>query len=27
VTGPHLPWGARLSGARINPLELLKIIS
>jgi len=27
VTGPHLHWGARLSGARINPLELLKIIS
>ena len=25
VTGPHLHWGARLSGARINPLELLKI--
>jgi murein DD-endopeptidase MepM/ murein hydrolase activator NlpD len=27
VTGPHLHWGARLSGARINPLELLKIVS
>jgi murein DD-endopeptidase MepM/ murein hydrolase activator NlpD len=27
VTGPHLHWGARLSGARINPLELLKITS
>jgi murein DD-endopeptidase MepM/ murein hydrolase activator NlpD len=27
VTGPHLHWGARLSGARINPLELLKIFS
>ena len=27
VTGPHLHWGARLSGARINPLELLKVIS
>lgn len=27
VTGPHLHWGARLAGARINPLELLKVIS
>ncbi|HEX7229807.1 MAG TPA: M23 family metallopeptidase [Candidatus Binatia bacterium] len=27
VTGPHLHWGARLSGARINPLELLKVLS
>ena len=27
VTGPHLHWGARLSGARIDPLELLKVIS
>ena len=27
VTGPHLHWGARLSGARFNPLELLKVIS
>lgn len=27
VTGPHLHWGARLSGARINPLELLKVVS
>jgi murein DD-endopeptidase MepM/ murein hydrolase activator NlpD len=26
VTGPHLHWGARLSGARIDPLELLKVI-
>ena len=27
VTGPHLHWGARLSGARIDPLGLLKITS
>ena len=27
VTGPHLHWGARLAGARIDPLELLKVIS
>ena len=25
VTGPHLHWGARLSGARINPEELLRL--
>ncbi len=27
VTGPHLHWGARLSGARINPLVLLTNVS
>lgn len=25
VTGPHLHWGARLNGARIDPLDLLEI--
>lgn len=25
VTGPHLHWGARLVGARIDPLQLLKL--
>jgi len=25
VTGPHLHWGARLFGARVNPEELLKL--
>jgi murein DD-endopeptidase MepM/ murein hydrolase activator NlpD len=24
VTGPHLHWGARLNGARIDPFELIK---
>ena len=24
VTGPHLHWGARLQGARVDPLALLK---
>jgi murein DD-endopeptidase MepM/ murein hydrolase activator NlpD len=23
VSGPHLHWGARLNGARVNPFELL----
>ena len=27
ATGPHLHWGARLYGARIDPLELLRISS
>lgn len=25
VTGPHLHWGARLRGARVNPEDLLKL--
>jgi murein DD-endopeptidase MepM/ murein hydrolase activator NlpD len=25
VTGPHLHWGARLNGARIDPMELLAV--
>ncbi len=26
VSGPHLHWGARLNGARVDPFELLKIV-
>jgi murein DD-endopeptidase MepM/ murein hydrolase activator NlpD len=25
VTGPHLHWGARLYGARIDPEQLLRL--
>ena len=26
VTGPHLHWGARVGGARVNPASLLKLL-
>lgn len=25
VTGPHLHWGAKISGARVNPMDLTKL--
>ena len=25
VTGPHLHWGMRINGARINPLSLIDL--
>jgi murein DD-endopeptidase MepM/ murein hydrolase activator NlpD len=24
VTGPHLHWGARINGARVDPFELIQ---
>jgi murein DD-endopeptidase MepM/ murein hydrolase activator NlpD len=26
VTGPHLHWGVRLHGARVDPLSILKVL-
>jgi len=27
VTGPHLHWGVRMNGARVDPLSLLATVS